>query len=452
MDDNQLNPVSESIGDPLKSIDHGLYGTHYIEYIRIHFEPYRSYFYRSLDYNLSGVVQITNEGQLFEYLDAYFRHEHLYGKDAVTSRIEEVIDEYLLNYLNSVPSNVRKLKGKQEFITYEDIKPHPQDWAISIIENPDISDYYEGNKSLIRNNAKQDIIDEATEQYVEEVVDWFITKIEENIANRVEVIWEVPHTIYKSTSPIADADIKNKTISPLVVLSKYESEYKDYDIKFNQRYFYKIVEHLPSGDVILAGEWDQHFGEGEQVQNYWDESKSSIIPHEGKNIEFFVPYPYIATAPSCRRNPSMYYTKYEGRFNNTTPEGGYTYRCPPFMSPPPRPHIIHPITVYRRDRHVRVLASTHVHTLSDKVERAVDLRNFEPPKIVETDEWYTEEYFGEYPSLKTRKEEKWWKDYRDANISSPSEWHEFWNDRIHMDKEDLVWYINTYIDDNRTDK
>ncbi len=447
----------------IKSRDYGLDGSFYLEYIKFHIPARMSYFYLPYDYELNGIKHITNCEQLGYYLDAYFHHNHLYGEDKITEKVEEVIDARLQEYLDDVSGASFRILNERKFIDFKDITFLPQDYPISVLAHPSISDYYVSNKDKVYEEVKKEFIREEYEQYVDQVVDTFITEIQKNINNRTKVIWEVPHTIYKHTEPFTDDDIRNGIIQPYVHLSKYEHEFYDFEVGFNERMFYKIVEHLPSGDVILGEEWlretnkpgwDTPSREERSDPDFdmddWIKQQNTMPEHDGKLLEYFVPYPSIVPSPSCRSGSDPMTVNREARFTQTRPYGGQLYGCTVPSPPPIMPHIVHPIShrlgfCPKGKRVIDTRSNIDVRTLKYDVERSNDIRDYPPPKVLETDEWYTQEYFGEYPSLELRKQEEWWKEYRNTNIDTSEDWHGFWQEHMLLSKEDLTWYINSHI-------
>lgn len=467
----------------IKERSYGMYGTYYLEYIKFSFPPNISEFYDALEYDFNGLKYFTNRPDLVETLSAYFIYHELYK----TSEFEDDMVEYLETafdeYLASVPSVVPRLRGEREFIEYKDLVFTPRDYVTSVLENPHVSDYYVGHKDRIARNVERREAQRALNHYINKVVDEFMSIIDFYIENRTKVIWEVPHTIYRSyNKPIDDNDIFEGKISPIAQLSKYEHEYYDYGVGFNVRIFYKVVEHLPGGDRILPFDIDGTYANNPLATIYKqfmrrvrkrDEDNNIYFEYDYQlfrkpqycrikedddgnkkgigncrgNAQFFVPFPNIVRAPWCRGMPNWPVIPYEGRFSNTYPWGGAIYQCPELPDPRPQPrNIIHRLS-YNVERR-RVSGSSNVAVLSHRATGTVDLRDFEPPKIHGTNQWYTtpeHNMFGEYPGLELREEEHWWEDYREANINNNDDWHSFWNEKMLLDKDDLVWYVNNHI-------
>ena len=459
---------------------YGVHGIYYIEHLKFEVDPWMTYFFTAQDYTFDTIRRITSKDTLLKYLEAYFRHNLLYGEDKVTNRIEEVIDDYLQEYLDSVPSTSFRIHDKRELLYFKDIKFHPQDYPRSILAHPSISDYYYTVKDELRDELKEKFIVEEWEKYVDKVVDAFIDVLKNLINEKKKVIWEVPHTIYKSKEPFSDDDIRTGKVKPYIELDKYEHEFFDYEVGFDERIYYKLVEHLPSGSYSLNFNWERsNFIRGKRLNikdsiEYkdvrkpkqifyddlpslppeWDETKDPMIEHEGLLCEYYMPFPVIGTTPWCRGGPHTdRVKKYEGRFINPMSWGGFRLGCPPWENPPPPKHLIHQIrhiysksTEYRRGEYLRTTASRYAGSLWYELEGSMDERDYEPPKELYTDEWYTEEHFGEYPSLEYDQQKEWWKEYREVEPNTVTGWHTFWQDKMTKSKEDLVWYINTHID------
>lgn len=467
--------------EKVKSRSYGRFGTYSIEYIKFYFPPNISEFYDSLEYNFEGLKYLTNKDDLIETLSSYFIYNELYKTNDYDEKITEYLDEVFDDYLNSVNFRSFMLYGKREFISFKDLEFHPRDYVTSVLENPSISDYYIDNKIKIKEDLEKSEINKILNQYIDDVVDEFMSIIEFYIENRTKVIWEVPHTIYRDYSPISDQDIFESKIEPLVRLSKYEHEYYDYDIGFNVRLFYKVVEHLPGGDRILPFDLDEPYendplgkiynkfmerkiernpvtNQIERTYHYQTFKDSDDENNYSGNAEFFLPFPTVRGRPWCRRGGR--YGTVEGRFSSTMPWGGDRIQCSPiprpegYVAPDPK-DIVHRFNIRsnstRIDQYTYRINSfawgaTNVRTLRYRARGSTDIRNFEPPKTYESDNWYKPKHkiFGEYPSLE-RRQEDWWEDYINENIQNENDWHDFWKNRMTINKDDFIWYVNNHI-------
>lgn len=399
---------------------HGTYGTYYLTHLTISFDLLEKEYYKPIEYDFNGLKQVYNIEQLTTLLEEYYVHNKLYNEYNLDQHINDNIESFLTGYLNQVNNGIRKLYGTREFINLEDITFTPRDYVTSILSNPNISEYYETNKDEVEAERRKAYIENAFISEYNTVLAHFKAMIDANIANRVLVTWEVPHSIYKSSSSITDEEINNGSLQPIGYLTKYENEFLDTDVEFGRRMFYRIVEHLPAGDIILPDE-----------------------------AEFYIPYPYIKRKPVCSFDEQIgtIDNEYLGIFKNPIPKGRHRIGCD---SESEDRHIIHGIThLPETTGFDGTFADTDVAVLSTGIGRHSDRRDYAPPRIKETDEWYTEEKFGEYPENVQRDADSWWKPYRDTNMTTPEQWHDFWKNSMFKNKDDLVWYINTYVEEGK---
>lgn len=290
------------------------------------------------------------------------------------------------------------------------------------------------------------------DEYTHIIFDWtrlsLVPRVERDGRDDIlgpEVIWDCPHAIYRSVgSEITNFD------NPYIIVPKNQSSFVDEETQPDTEYYYQISELRPGGEYFT-----------DKYTRLRYEFKTLNITYRGSGSAPSWPFDLVR-----RRN----------RFTNRT----FTVAVPRTTLEPddvlgndgilwddwvysgegtPREFII----IYLDGRLLRARQkSGSVSIFCDTQKVDYDLRNYEPPRIMSSDDWYLPRHrFGtgttegisgdDFIWVAHRPRPEWWDDYANSvTDGDTNSWHSFWNSRMGLDdnrrnsRDNSEWYNDTW--------